>query len=592
MGKACLRRGLLSQAEAHFRAAVKRLTSWNNNPYDGEAHYSLGLALQYQGRLDEAYKAYYKAVWNYAWQSAGYYGLAQIDVMRGDAYKTLDHLDRALAVNVNSSKARSLKAAILRRGGQFDNAEALAAESIALDPHDYGARYELALAALARGEKQPASERLDEMKDLLRGDVQTYLDLAYDYANAGLYEEAFGLLEIPAGAAPLYPLAAYTLGWLAQKLGRPEQAREWNAKAAQASPDYCFPWRLEEMIVLQDALKDNPLDARAAYYLGNLLYDKKQYAEAVALWQKASQGEPGFSIPWRNLGLAAYNLEHDVEKALEYYQKAIAANPGDPRLLVEYDYLQRRKAVAPEERLALLESKREVVDLRDDLVIHLMALYNRTGQPEKALKIATARHFHAWEGGEGSVAGQYIAAHWLLGRKALEAGDPAAALEHFQAGLIFPENLGEHPWSGSFAHLIYYKGLALNALGRKEEARAAFEETLKIQGGLSPAAVVNALAQIQLGQAEEGRAALNEIKRKAEEEAEKPFEWNYFYSGNPSPTFEEDNQKQQRLHFTLLSGLAAAALGDKAGARSALGLALAADPSDLAAWEEYRRLGA
>ena len=592
VGKACLRRGLFSQAEEHFRAAVKRLTSWNNNPYDGEAHYSLGLALHYQDRLDEAYKAYYKAVWNYAWQSAGYYGLAQIDVMRGDAHKTLDHLERALAVNNYSSKARTLKAAILRRGGQFDSAEELAADSIAHDPHDYGARYELTLAALARGENTLASERLGEMKDLLRGDVQTYLDLAYDYANAGLYEEAFGLLEIPAGTGPLYPLAAYTLGWLAQKLSRPEVANEWNAKAAQASPDYCFPWRLEEMIVLQDALNDNPLDARAAYYLGNLLYDKKQYAEAVTLWLKAAQGEPGFSIPWRNLGLAAYNLKKDLDAALKYYQKAIAADPGDPRLLVEYDYLLRRKAATPEERLALLESKRDVVDLRDDLVIHLMGLYNRTGQPEKALQIALARHFHAWEGGEGSVSGQYIAAHWLLGRKALEAGDPASALEHFQAGLVFPENLGEHPWAGLYAHLIYYKGLALNALGRQAEARAAFEEARNIQAGLSPAAVVNALAQIQLGQVEEGRAALKEIKQKAEEEAEKPFEWNYFYSGNPSPTFEEDNQEQQRLHFTLLSGLAAAALGDQAGARSLLGAALAADPSYLAAWEEYKRLGA
>ena len=131
----------------------------------------------------------------------------------------------------------------------------------------------------------------------------------------------------------------------------------------------------------------------------------------------------------------------------------------------------------------------------------------------------------------------------------------------------------------------------MNALGQKEEARAAFEEARKIEAGLSPAAVVTALAQIQLGQVEEGRAALKEIKRKAKEEAEKPFEWNYFFSGNPSPTFEEDNQEQQRLHFTLLSGLAAAALGDKAGARSALGAVLAADPSDLAAWEEYKRLG-
>ena len=39
--------------------------------------------------------------------------------------------------------------------------------------------------------------------------------------------------------------------------------------------DYCFPFRLETVKVLNTALKYNPGDAKAYYYMGNLLYDKQ-----------------------------------------------------------------------------------------------------------------------------------------------------------------------------------------------------------------------------------------------------------------------------------------------------------------------------
>ncbi len=590
MGKSFLRRGLFARAEEHFRRAVRRLTTWNFNPYDGEAHYSLGLALQHQGRLDEAYTAYAKAIWNYAWQAAGYYAMAQIDLARGNFAKALAHLDRVLAVSAESSKARNLKAAALRRTGQCAAAEALAAETVAQDLLDFWARYEWALAARAQGRQDDASHRLAELETLLDGDAQTCLDIAFDYAAAGLDEEAFDLLEMAAGFEPLYPMVAYTLGWLAGRLGKDRQAAQWFGRAAKASPDYCFPWRLDEITVLQAALAANPADARAAYYLGNLLYDKRRFDEGIASWKLAVEGEPGFAIPWRNLGLAAYNREKDLDTALGYYQQAMRADPHDPRLLLEYDGLARRKGIDSAERLALLESKRAVVDLRDDLVMALMSLYNRLGQHEKVLAITGQRLFHAWEGGEGGVAGQYTHAHWALGRRALENGDAQTALEHFEAGITFPANLGEHPWEGMYAHVVYYKGLALAKLGRQAEAQAAFEHVAAAQGRFGGPGPYAGLALIQLGKAEEGRNALLALRREAEQSAEKPFAWNYFYSGHPSPTFDDDHQKIQRMSHTLMAGLASAALGDQAGAKSALGAVLAADPSNLAAWEEYARL--
>ncbi|OAV64806.1 hypothetical protein Barb4_03833 [Bacteroidales bacterium Barb4] len=66
------------------------------------------------------------------------------------------------------------------------------------------------------------------------------------------------------------------------------QAQTCYAQAARACPDRCFPNRMEEVNILQDAMKVNPTDAKAPYYPGNFWYNSRQYAEAVACWEKSA----------------------------------------------------------------------------------------------------------------------------------------------------------------------------------------------------------------------------------------------------------------------------------------------------------------
>jgi tetratricopeptide (TPR) repeat protein len=217
-------------------------------------------------------------------------------------------------------------------------------------------------------------------------------------------------------------------------------------------------------------------------------------------------------------------------------------------------------------------------------------LLNCIGQPEKALEIALQRSFHPWEGGEGSVAEHYANAHWLLGRKALKLGKAALALEHFQAGLEFPDNLGEIPWDSEVVHLTYSKGLALEALERKDEAKQSYEKILSIKDDLSPAIFYQGLALQQLGRLEESQARLKALLDKAEKLSQDPPGPNYFYYGNPSPVFEDDPKMLQKIYYTYLAGLARLGLGDRMGARSALGQVLALDPTRLIAHEYYQTL--
>src|SRR6185437_4246664 len=130
---------------------------------------------------------------------------------------------------------------------------------------------------------------------------------------------------------------------------------DWFRRAAEAAPDYCFPSRLEEMIVLQAAIRANPKDARAPYYLGNLLYDRRRHREAISLWERAAQLDPTFATVWRNLGIGYFNVFGRPPQAKSAFDKAFAADRSDGRVLYERDQLAKRVGISPEERLRKLE---------------------------------------------------------------------------------------------------------------------------------------------------------------------------------------------------------------------------------------------
>ena len=588
VGLVYLRRGQFPESERHFRRAIARATRRNPNPYDAEPYYNLGVALKYRGRNDEAYDAFYKSVWSYPWRASGYYALATISGLRGDWETALRHLELSLVTNADSLKARGLKTAALRKLGRTREAAEVARDTSALDRLDFWSRNEL-----ARLSGEPSDE--DEFFALLRGEPQTCLDLAFDYADAGLWGEALDLLErfVERGSlAPPHPMVLYAAGYCSSKLGDRRGALDYYKRAAAASPDYCFPSRLEEMLVLEDALLTDPHDARACYYLGNFLYDKWRRAEAIELWERSCQLDPSFSIPWRNLGLAHFNVRHDPARALECYAKAFEVNPSDARLFYELDQLRKRTGSDPPSRLAELERRRDLVAQRDDLSVELATLYNQTGQSEKALEVIGARRFHPWEGGEGLVAGQYVWAHMIIGRSLHEAGEAGKAREHFEAARKYPENLGEskHLLTPE-THLDYFTGLALKSLGRAEEANAAFRRAAETQTGDTPMAFYKALALRELGKEQEAVSLLNSLLRFAERQMKAEVKIDYFATSLPNfLLFEDDLVKRQEAECAWLKGLALLGLGRRDEAVSAFEETARLDVNHLGAQEELRRL--
>ena len=374
-----IRKGRFDKAEQYLRTAVKVLQKRNPNPYDGEPIYNLGLALKYQGRIGEAYSRFYKSTWNGAWQDAGYFACAQISVMQGRWEDALYETDRSLIRNWHNHKARALKTTVLRRTGRREEALRLIDESLAIDKFNFGCRFEKYLLT-------GAEEDLNVLKELMRRDANNYDEIALDYCGAGCWEEAACLWRIAVGEQAVTPMTYYYLGWCL-KQGGLDGSEQAFAEAAACCSDYCFPNRLEAVLALQCAIGENPGDAKAPYYLGNLYYDKRQYDLAISGWEASARLDGNFPTVWRNLALAYFNKKDDKRLAVECMERAFALDTTDARILMELDQLYKRMQRPHAERLAFLQQYPQLIAGRDDLLLEEITLLNQTGDYTQAKEL-------------------------------------------------------------------------------------------------------------------------------------------------------------------------------------------------------------
>jgi len=251
-------------------------------------------------------------------------------------------------------------------------------------------------------------------------------------------------------------------------------------RARNASPDLCFPHRIEHVTILRLALQEYPEDGRAAYYLGNYWYAHRMYDSAIEYWQHAVKYDSTNAVAWRNLGLGYVNQYEDLALGQQAYATARQHDPHDARLFYEADQLARKASTSPVERLATLTQWRSLVDQRDDLTIEYVTLLNIAERHQEAFDVLMARTFHPWEGGEGRVATQYVLASIGLARQAIARGAHHEAITRLQQALHYPHNLGEGKLPGSNEnHVYYYLGVAYAAIGDQQSAQDAWRKATR-----------------------------------------------------------------------------------------------------------------
>jgi tetratricopeptide (TPR) repeat protein len=565
------------EAEQHFRKAIERLSANYTSPKDGEPYYYLGVALKAQDQTKAAEDAFAKAAWSEAWRGPAYFSLAEIATGRADFIAALDDLDRSLDANGLNIRAFNLKAAALRHLGRTN--EALAVLDIAAqktDPLDVRLMAERWLA----GE----GSAFVELSRAFQDHRATALETAAEFDDAGLNQDATAILSkmpaynnwTPAGS----PLADYFLGLLVERNGDVAGAAAWRKTGSEQPTDYVFPFQWEMIPVLRKAIETSPSDARAPYYLGNLLFDW-QPEEALKLWEQSAKLDPSSAIVHRNIATALIHQkpEGDTNRAIAELEKAVACPVKYAMHFAELDELYAATGASPEKRLSLLEQNHDIVAKRDDALSREIGLKVFAGKYEEAIQLMTGRTFSVWEGGTLDVASHWVTAHIGRGRQDLAARQFQAALADLQAAKNIPDNLPNdgRGSGGHEAELNYWIGNAYDGLGDKDKAAQSWKDAqATISGGgggggrrggrgasldRQAGSYYQALARRALGQTDEADRALHTLL------------------DNASRDLQGESARAASAHYS--AGLAHLGLGEKEQARSEFELALRAVPDSL-----------
>jgi tetratricopeptide (TPR) repeat protein len=468
--------GLYGEAIKRLEKAVLR------DPGDGVAWYFLGANYLRMHKPAEALRCAREATRCAGTGSLAFDLAGRAHMVLGERRAALNAFQQATRLNPRDALASDHWLLALYASGDAAAAARYAQKAVSQDPTDLVPRALLAL----RGDKEMQAF-VKEARDFVGEDEFEMLETSLAFADLGLVKEAAKLLyAVCVEAVPRAhrsPLPMYYLAWFAAEQKDAATAQDWLRQAAVTYRDFVFPSRPEEVEVLKYAVEESPKDACAHLHLGNLYAHLGRVAEAVDHWRTAGDLNKGLSIAYRNLGLYAWGPGNDLAQAEQFYRKAIDARSKDQTLYRDLAEIIMAQGKRPE-AIKLLESMPSVGLRRADILIMLAQAYSDEQRYEEAIHLLESTpYFVNWEG-QSITWNLFHGAHMKRGESRMEAKDYAGALQDFEAALTYPENIGvgrsNRPQE---ADAQYWRGKALQALGRLDEAKTAWKEGAAGPGG-------------------------------------------------------------------------------------------------------------
>jgi len=298
--------GRLPQAEHLFRQALEE------QPDNPDALRLLGVLLVQKGEVDQGMELLQAAVSLKPDSVEALSGLGLAHAQKGELDQAEVCLRRALALTPQSAEAHNNLAQALVARGELDAARELLEQALELKPDYAQGLFSLGNVLVASGEPQAALDAYLRAEELAPDDWELKCNLGLLFREGGALEQAETCLRRARLLEPTSPLVALNLASVLLDTGQFQEAEKLSQEACTLLPKF----------------------AQAHNHLGLALMGQGRVAEAEMSLIKALTLNPDDHQARANLGFAL-RLEGKPDKALECFERVLAAQPGMARM--EYE---------------------------------------------------------------------------------------------------------------------------------------------------------------------------------------------------------------------------------------------------------------
>jgi tetratricopeptide (TPR) repeat protein len=160
------------------------------NPKNATVHFTLGVALARQGKLDEAIRHFSEAISLEPGYVDAHYSLGQAIARQGKSDEAIRHFSAVLRLNPDHAEAHGYIGSIMFAGGMLKEAALHLSEAVRLDPNYADAHYNISQVMFRQGKFDAAIRHLSQVIRLKPDDAQAHYKLALVLAQQGQTDQA------------------------------------------------------------------------------------------------------------------------------------------------------------------------------------------------------------------------------------------------------------------------------------------------------------------------------------------------------------------------------------------------------------------
>jgi tetratricopeptide (TPR) repeat protein len=312
-------------------------------PSDREARWELGRTYALLGQQPQAVEEFTALLQYHPNDVGALLQLAMAEKQAGDIGRAQEWLQRALALDKDSSILHFYLGEVLYNRGLNDEALTALKRAMELNPENHDAMYLMGFVLGDMG-------RHEEARDVTKRAIKLNPTLSRAQANLSLeqgrpqrYEEAVAAREERRGremqVATDGRLARYNLGLAFRQKGYfVEALREYRLALEQGEEKDLVLQAMAEVHILrkdpkaalelyEQLLASQPNSPKLWNERGVTLHQDGRFEEAEASYRKAVAADPQYALAHNNLGIALYH-RGDVEKALASLGTALDVQPS------------------------------------------------------------------------------------------------------------------------------------------------------------------------------------------------------------------------------------------------------------------------